>query len=80
MPRILACPVCKSRMRVPDDSGGLKTRCPKCSRALRVPLKRRVKPEPAANPVLASAGPSEDELVLTSFQIDLGESVVWGTG
>jgi hypothetical protein len=36
-------------MRVPDDSSGRKTRCPKCSRALRVPVRRAPEQKPAAD-------------------------------
>jgi hypothetical protein len=66
-------------MRVPDGSEGRKTRCPKCSRALRVPAKRRLKPEPvAAAPASPKVSqPSMPDLeIVDDSHVDLVEEIV----
>ncbi len=68
MPRILACPVCRSRMRVPDDSGGRKTRCPHCARPLRVPKNR---PGASAAPAAPVPAPSAAPPTLEDVVLDL---------
>ncbi|PHS08932.1 MAG: hypothetical protein COA78_12310 [Blastopirellula sp.] len=37
MPIDFRCAVCKNQIRVPDDSGGKKTKCPKCNAIQRIP-------------------------------------------
>lgn len=49
MPIRFACSNCGARIRVPDGSGGKKTRCPRCGTALRIPEKS-IEPPPAAPP------------------------------
>jgi hypothetical protein len=77
MPRVLACPACKSKLRVPDNAGGLKTKCPKCARVLRVPANRPAAPKPAAEPraAIAPAAPPLEEVVLGEDQLDVVEEI-----
>jgi hypothetical protein len=58
-------------MRVPDDSAGRKTRCPKCSRALRVPAARPAKVAAAkAAPAAKVAPPTVDEVAPSGDEFD----------
>jgi hypothetical protein len=67
-------------MRVPDDSGGLKTKCPKCGRRLRVPTNRPTAPRPAGAPVrTAGVVPAVDEVVLDDDSVDLVKDVASGS-
>ncbi|PHS08933.1 MAG: hypothetical protein COA78_12315 [Blastopirellula sp.] len=55
MPIDFRCAVCKNQIRVPDDSGGKKTKCPKCNAIQRIP-DGSAPSQPSSSPPLPSAG------------------------
>jgi hypothetical protein len=41
MDRVVQCPVCRSRMHVPEDPPPAATTCPVCGTSFKLPLRRR---------------------------------------
>ncbi len=71
------CPYCQAIIRVPDNAGGKKGRCPQCTRRLTVPKKGRLRtpeepaifpglPEPPPVPI-GPPPPAEEEVVFQEF-------------